>query len=152
MLVYGRMLGLHRGQLVLRDRTSGTETVLADHEVGLGGVGSFWPQVSPNGTRVIYRAITNSPGHYLVSTGGGAAQFLSPIVNFGLATDWSPNGKRVIGECSSPAATNGICEVDVDTSQSRGILKDPQAGELLYPSFSCMAGGWRSCYAGLVAR
>jgi hypothetical protein len=33
-LVYGRMLGIQKGQLILRDRKSGSETVLAEHEAG----------------------------------------------------------------------------------------------------------------------
>jgi Tol biopolymer transport system component len=132
-LVFGRMLGAVRGELVLRDRAAGTETVLAAHDVALLGAGSFFPQVSPDGKRVIYRAFTNPPGIYLVSTDGGASHFLG-LRDFGLASDWSPDGTRVIGECNP--VSNGICQLDPATDKVRGLLKDPQGGELLYPSFS----------------
>jgi Tol biopolymer transport system component len=133
-LVYKRMLGMEKGELVVRDRNRGIETVIAVHQFAIGGIGSLWPQVSPDGTRVIYRAITNPPGHYLVSTGGGPPKFLIAREDFNLASDWFPDGKRVIGECLP--ITDGICELDPEVGKARGILKDPQGGELLYPSFS----------------
>ena len=137
-LVYGRMLGNVHGELVLRERTTGTETVLAANEVALSGAGSFWPQVSPDGKRVVYRAITSLPGGklvsggYLVSTEGGASRLLVSQ-DFTLASDWSPDGTRVIGECSP--FSKGICELNPATGKVHGLLKDPH-GELLYPSFS----------------
>jgi hypothetical protein len=66
------MIGLDTGQLVLRDRSNGSETVIATHGIPIGGAGSIWPQVSPDGTRVIYRAIADPPGHYLGELVGGS--------------------------------------------------------------------------------
>jgi Tol biopolymer transport system component len=134
-LVYRRMTGMVKGNLVLRERSSGTETTIAVHdELPLGGIGSLWPQVSPDGTRVIYRALANPSGHYQVSTTGGASKFVIAITRFNLATDWSPDGKRVIGECAP--TTDGICALDVDVAEVSTLLKDARGGELLYPSYS----------------
>jgi serine/threonine protein kinase len=132
-LVYGRMLGSMHGELVLRDRMKGAQTVLAAHDVGVSGVGSFWPQVSPDGKRIIYRAFTNANRLYLVSTEGGVPRSLD-AAGFSLASDWSPDGTRVIGECAP--LSDGICELDPSTGRVRRLLRDSQAGELLYPSFS----------------
>jgi Tol biopolymer transport system component len=139
ILVYKRMVGLNKGDLVLRDRIGRTETPIAVHEVLMGGVGSLWPQVSPDGSQVVYRAITDTPGHYRVATSGGTPKFVIAATKFGLASDWSGDGRRVIGECA-PAA-DGICEVDLDVGQARVILKDQQGGQLLYPSYS-WDGSW----------
>src|SRR5262249_43176977 len=48
-LVYGRYLGARRGELVMRDRLTGTESVLAVHDIEGRFSGSLWPQVSPDG-------------------------------------------------------------------------------------------------------
>jgi Tol biopolymer transport system component len=148
-LVYGRMLGARRGQLVMRDRMTGVETVLATHEVFGGGAGSFWPQVSPDGTLIIYRAlVTNRPGQYLVSAEGGEPRPVAPGSAFNLAGDWFPDGRRVIGECAPtelglPGAMFGICDLDPATGMVRRLLKAPQGVELLSPSLS-WDGKWVS--------
>jgi hypothetical protein len=134
-LVYRRMTGMNKGNLVLRERSTGTETTIAVHdELQTGGIGSLWPQVSPDGTRVIYRALTNPSGHYQVSTTGGASKFVIAFTRFNLATDWSPDGKEVIGECTP--TTDGICALDVEVGEVRTLLKDAEGGNLLYPSYS----------------
>ena len=134
-LVFGRMLGMVNGQLVLRDRASGTETVLAAHSVILEGAGSFWPQVSPDGRRILYRVLAPPTfGQYLVSADGGTPRFLSASKDFGLASDWSPDGTRALGECQP--VTKGICELDPDDETVRVVLNDPRGGQLLYPSYS----------------
>jgi Tol biopolymer transport system component len=133
-LVFGRMLGMVNGQLVLRDRARGTETVLAAHAVFLEGAGSFWPQVSPDGRRILYRVLAQPPGEYLVSADGGAPRFLAASTDFGLASDWSPDGTHALGECQP--ITKGICELDPDEDKVRVVLTDPQGGQLLYPSYS----------------
>jgi Tol biopolymer transport system component/tRNA A-37 threonylcarbamoyl transferase component Bud32 len=134
-LVFGRMLGMVNGQLVLRDRASGTETVLAAHSVILEGAGSFWPQVSPDGRRILYRVFAPPTfGHYLVSADGGTPRFLSAAKDFGLVSDWSPDGTRVLGECQP--ITKGICELDPDDERVRVVLQEPAGGQLLYPSYS----------------
>jgi Tol biopolymer transport system component len=139
------------GELVLHDRNTRTETVLAAHDVLLSGVGSFWPQISPDGKRVIYRIFTDprgSPhsadafsriaggGIYVIPTEGGAPRLLVPGLDrgFALASDWRPDGERVIGECG--VVSGGICELDPRTGNPHLLLTDPQGGQLLYPSFS----------------
>ena len=133
-LVFGRMIGLEEGQLVLRDRERGTETVLASHKkVRLEGSGSFWPQVSPDGRRVVYRVNSDTTDQYLVSTDGGVPRRLAPSTSFTLSSDWSPDGRRVIGECTP---LGGICELLPDSDAARPLLVDAGGGQLLYPSFS----------------
>jgi len=147
-LVYGRMLGARRGQLVMRDRVTGAETVLATHDVVGGGAGSFWPQVSPDGALIIYRALTIVPGQYLVSTEGGEPRRAVSGSKFNLAGDWFPDGRRVIGECAPTGfglqgAMFGICDLDPATGMVRRLLKAPQGAELLSPSLS-WDGQWVS--------
>jgi hypothetical protein len=133
-LVFGRMLGFEHGQLVLKNRTTGVEVVLAAHSVTLEGKDSFWPQVSPDGKRIVYRALTSRTGQYLVSADGGNTGFLSASAGFWLASDWSPDGTRVIGECLP--VTQGICELNPDSDTVRPLLQDAKGGQLLYPSYS----------------
>jgi Tol biopolymer transport system component len=147
-LVYGRMLGTRRGQLVMRDRMTGADTVLAGHDVALDGAGSFWPQVSPDGTLIIYRALTNPPGQYLVSADGGEPRLAVSLGAFNLASDWFPDGKRVIGECSPvevvrEAAVLGICDLNPASGVVRRLLAATSGVQLLSPSFS-WDGRWVS--------
>jgi Tol biopolymer transport system component len=147
-LVYGRMLGARRGQLVMRDRMTRAETVLATHDVFGGGAGSFWPQVSPDGTLIIYRALTRPAGQYLVSAEGGEPRLAVSGSKFNLAGDWFPDGRRVIGECAPTelglqGAMFGICDLDSATGMVRRLLKAPQGVELLSPSLS-WDGKWVS--------
>jgi Tol biopolymer transport system component len=154
-LVFGRMLGTVHGELVFRDRNTGSETILAAHDVVFRG--SLWPQISPDGKRVIYRIALYTSGSpritppsstvfssfasiglriYLISTEGGAPHLLLQGLDrgFALASDWRPDGERVIGECA--LISSGICELDPATGTPHLLLNDPQGGELLYPSFS----------------
>jgi Tol biopolymer transport system component len=133
-LVYGRMLGTRRGELVVRDRITGTESILAMHDVAMAGHASLWPQVSPDGKQVVYTVYTNQPALYVVSTEGGEPRPLMGIGTFDIASDWSPDGRRVIGECGRP--TTGICDLDPATGTVHTLLKDTQGGELLDASFS----------------
>ena len=140
-LVYGRVLGTEKGQIVLRDRTTGQESVLASHDVAMGGIGSLWPQISPDGSRVIYRAFGSKarPAQFLVQTDGGQPRQLSDLDKFALASDWSRDGRRVLGECG-PLGKMGICELDPASGQARELLRDDKGGELLYPSWSWDGG------------
>jgi Tol biopolymer transport system component len=52
---------------------------------------------------------------------------------FQLGSDWSPDGKRVIGECPGPGA--GICELDPQRKTVRTLLIQGK-DQLLYPSWS----------------
>jgi Tol biopolymer transport system component len=133
-LVFGRMAGADHGQFVLLDRTGGAESVLATHEVATGGVGSFWSQLTPDGTKAIYRVVGKEAGEYVVSTaGGGTRRLTQPGGGFGLASDWSVDGERILGECLP--SQEGICEVDYNTGSVKKVVKDSGA-ELLYPSWS----------------
>ena len=132
-LVFGRMQGAVRGEMVMHDRQTGAETVLATHNLLSEGAGSLWPQISPDGARVVYRAYTDVFGAYIVSAEGGAPRLLAPIKSLNLATDWSPDGKRILGECGTH---NGICQVDPASGAVTMLLKDSGGGLLLYPSYS----------------
>jgi Tol biopolymer transport system component len=131
-LVFGRMLGAEQGQIILRDRERGSEAVLASHQVRGAGGGSFWPQVSPDGARVIYRTQFQGLDHYVVATAGGTPRQI-PRQILTLASDWSHDGRRIIGEC---APLGQICEYLPDKDSGRPILADPSGAQLLYPSFS----------------
>lgn len=135
-LVFGRMLGSERGELVLRDRTRSTDTVLATHDVVTGGAGSFFSHVSPDGKQVAYRANVagTAGGTFIVSTEGGTTRMLNASKAFSLVSDWSPDGTRLIGECRP--TSRGICMVDPVADTAHVALSDPQGGELLYPSYS----------------
>jgi serine/threonine protein kinase len=133
-LIFGRMLGPIRGELVARDRASGAESVLAVHELLSEGAGSLWPQISPEGSQIVYRAYADTFGTYAVSTDGGAPRLWIPLSKLGLATDWSADGKTIIGECTP--RTEGICAADPASGETRVLLKDAKGGLLLYPSFS----------------
>ena len=151
MLVYGRMLGVTHGQLVLLDLETKTETVLAAHDVLVAGFGSFWPQISPDGARIIYRTVSGpssakgigsgsfrlpaSDDIHLVSPNGGVPRLLpvSPP-DFALATDWFADSMRVIGECDPFGG--GICELDLQSGNTHRLLENPLGEQLLYPSLS----------------
>jgi Tol biopolymer transport system component len=136
-LVFGRMQGSEYGQLVLRDPDGGAETVLASHRVKLEGGGSFWPQVSPDGRRVVYRVQEElgSPNMYVVPTDGGTPRGLvaagKPM--FWTPSAWSPDGNDVIGECRPVGA---LCTLDPQSGQVREFLTATTRSELLYPSLS----------------
>ena len=133
-LVFGRMLGPIRGELVMRERSTGAETVLASHELLSEGNGSLWPQISPDALQVVYRAYAATFGTYIVSIEGGAPGLLAPTTRLNLASDWFPDGRQIIGECRP--LSDGICATDPANGATHAILKDNQGGYLLYPSFS----------------
>src|SRR5437667_4994594 len=86
-LVFGRMAGMTKGELVARDVAAGTETVIASHELATGGIGSFWTQVSPDASQAVYRMNPGPAklGHCLVSLTGGAARCLTAGFRVGRA-------------------------------------------------------------------
>jgi Tol biopolymer transport system component/DNA-binding winged helix-turn-helix (wHTH) protein len=152
-LVYGRMRGALHGELVLRDRQTGSETVLAAQGVMLSGFGSFWPQISPDGKRVIYRTLSDATGNtpatsvgtasfqvnarneiHLVSIDGGTPRLLPSPPHFALASDWRPDGTALIGECE--VFSGGICDLDPRTGSVHRLLQGSPGEQLLYPSFS----------------
>jgi Tol biopolymer transport system component len=133
-LVFGRMLGPIRGELVMRDRSTGAESVLASHELVAEGAGSLWPQISPGGTQIVYRAYDTTFATYAISTEGGAPHVLVPTTKLHLGSDWSPDGRRIIGECSP--LVEGICATDPSSGATNPLLKDAKGGYLLYPTFS----------------
>ena len=59
---------------------------------------------------------------------------LVPTTKLHLVSDWSPDGKRVIGECSP--MVDGICATDPSSGATNALLKDAKGGYLLYPTFS----------------
>ena len=95
---------------------------------------SMRAQISPDSTRVIYRANDSQINHFMVSTDGGAPRRLAISAAFSLATDWTRDGKRVIGECLP--FENGICELVPEENRLRIVAHDPNRSQLLYPSFS----------------
>ena len=123
---------MNKGELVSRDNKGG-ETVLATHD-GIFAVGAIWLQVSPDASQVIYRLLgPQVSGHYLIPMSGGTPKFLQSIQQFNLASDWFPDGKRVLGECTPTTA--GICALDLGAGTVTRFLQDQQ-GELLSPSWS----------------
>jgi len=132
-LVFGRMVGLTKGELVARDLTARTETVIASHSVANGGIGSFWNQLSPDGSQVVYKLMPGpSINQCVVSLGGGAPRCQEFQSRFSLASVWRPDGARIVGECGEGA----ICEMDPADWSVRQIVSKPPDTQLLYPSYS----------------
>jgi hypothetical protein len=133
-LIFGRMAGLTKGELVSRELAAGTETVIATHELITGGIGSFWTHVSPDASQAIYRMNSSrgSIGHCLVSLMGGAPECRSLHPRFTLASGWRPDGTGVLGECEDGA----ICELNPADWTVRQIVHKPAGELLLYPSYS----------------
>jgi Tol biopolymer transport system component len=133
-LVFGRVTGLTKGELVARDVASGAETVVASHDVTPGAFGNFWNQLSPDGSQAVYRFVP-APFHInqcVVSLGGGAPRCRETQTQFALASGWRPNGTRIVGECEQGA----ICEMDPADLSVRQLVAKPSDAELLYPSYS----------------
>jgi Tol biopolymer transport system component len=131
-LVFGRNVGLTKGELVARDMASGTETVIASHDSS--GYGNFWSQFSPDASQVVYR-LAYSPvqiNQCLVSLAGGSPRCQETRTRFIVASGWRPDGTRIIGECEQGA----ICEMDPSDWSIRQIVPKPPATELLFPSYS----------------
>jgi Tol biopolymer transport system component len=132
-LVFARMLGTHTGEVVSRDTATGAETILATHE-NIFPVGSIWIQTAPDGSQVTYRVLgPQNSGHYLLSMTGGSPRFLQSIKEFNVASDWFPDGRRILGECTPTSA--GLCALDPVTGSVTKLLRDAK-GELLFPSWS----------------
>jgi Tol biopolymer transport system component len=140
-MVYGRMAGMTKGELVARNVVTGTEMVIASHELMPGGIGSFYTHVSPDASQAVYRTVYRpssmkfgefTVGHCLVSLTGGAPRCLETKAHFWLASGWRPDGSRILGECEMGA----ICEMDPADWSVRQIIQKPAAEELLYPSYS----------------
>jgi Tol biopolymer transport system component len=140
-MVFGRMAGMTKGELVARNVVTGTEMVIASHELMPGGIGSFYTHVSPDASQAVYRTVYRPSsmkfgeftiGHCLVSLMGGAPRCLETQARFWLASGWRPDGSRILGECEMGA----ICEMDPADWSVRQIVQKPAAEELLYPSYS----------------
>jgi hypothetical protein len=133
-LVFARMVGLTRGDLVSRDLASGNETVIASHEVVPGGFGNFWSQLSPDASQVVYKLVPHRlrVTQCLISLGAGAPRCEETKDRFSLASDWKPDGSRIVGECENGA----ICEMNPADFSARQIVGKPPDVELLYPSYS----------------
>ena len=69
-LVFGRMLGMSKCELISRDN-KGRETVLAAHD-DIYATGAIWLQISPDGSQVIYRLLgPRVSGHYQIAAING---------------------------------------------------------------------------------
>jgi predicted Ser/Thr protein kinase len=137
VLVYGRMVSQQSGELVARNLRTGDERVFAAPELLNAGHGSIWPQVSPDAKRVFYRLAPGNRGgeigHFVLHLETGDVKKVAGIEDFQLASDWSADGKRVLGEC--PAPRFGICEVDPESGSVRKVFVHA-SDQLLYPSQS----------------
>jgi Tol biopolymer transport system component len=132
-LVYGRLTSGPGGELVVRKQATGEERVFAEHDLVGVGVGSIWPQVSPDGKQIVYRLVGAQAGHYLLQADSGEVHLIATMEKFQLASDWSPNGKRILGECAGPTA--GICELDPVSGEVKSLMVH-STDQLLYPSWS----------------
>jgi Tol biopolymer transport system component len=133
ILVFGRLSGAAAGELVVRDLAAGGERTIAEHDQLGVSFGSLWPQVAHDGRRVIYRVVGAQGGHFLLTTANLETRRVATMEQFQLGSDWSPDGKFVIGECPGPRA--GICELDPDAQRVKTMLVHPK-DQLLYPSWS----------------
>jgi len=132
-LVYGRQTSGSGGELVVRKLATGEERVFAEHELLGVSVGSIWPQVAPDGKQIIYRLTAAQTGHYLLKSDTGEIRRIATMDRFQLASDWSVDGKRVLGECPPPRL--GICELDPASGDVKPLLIH-STDQLLYPSWS----------------
>jgi len=136
-LVYGRMVSEQSGELVVRNLHSGGERVFAAHELLNAGHGSIWPQVSPDAKQVFYRLAPGErggeSGHFVLHLDTGEVKKVAGLEDFQLGSDWSGDGKRVLGECPPPRF--GICDVDPASGAVRKLFVHPN-DQLLYPSQS----------------
>jgi len=132
-LVYGRLTSNTAGELVIRNLASGDEKVFAEHNLLGVTLGSLWPQISPDGGRIIYRVVGKQGGHYLLRVDSGEVRRVATLEQFQLGSDWSADDQRILGECAGPRM--GICQLDPES----GVVK-PLAvhatDQLLYPSWS----------------
>jgi hypothetical protein len=136
-LAYGRISSMQSGELVVRNLRSGEERVFAAHELLNAGHGSIWPQVSPDGKQVFYRLAPGNKGgetgDFILPLDTGEPRKVAGLDQFQLGSDWSADGKRVLGECPPPKF--GICELDPSSGAVRKMFVH-EADQLLYPSQS----------------
>ncbi|HUA62892.1 MAG TPA: protein kinase [Verrucomicrobiae bacterium] len=141
-LAYGRLASQKGGELAVRNLRTGEERVFAAHELLNAGYGSIWPQVSPDGKQVFYRLAPGQQGgesgHFILRLDTGEARKVAGLTEFQLASDWTADGKRVLGECAPPRF--GICELDPANGTVRKVFVHPK-DQLLYPSQS-RDGNW----------
>jgi hypothetical protein len=99
--------------------------------------GSIWPQVSHNGKDVYYRLAPGvrggESGHFVLHVDTGEVKKVAAIGDFQLGSDWTADGKRILGEC--PAPSFGICDLDPADGTVRKLFVHPR-DQLLYPSQS----------------
>jgi Tol biopolymer transport system component/predicted Ser/Thr protein kinase len=136
-LVYGRLVSEQAGELAVRNIRTGEERVFAAHELLNAGHGSIWPQVSPDGKQVLYRLAPGNrggeTGHFVLDLGTGEVKKVAGLEEFQLGSDWSADGRRVLGECPPPRF--GICDLDPVSGAVRKLFVHP-SDQLLYPSQS----------------
>jgi eukaryotic-like serine/threonine-protein kinase len=133
-LVYGRLTSSTAGELVVKIMDgAGDEKVFAEHDLLNVSIGSIWPQISPDGSRIFYRVVGERGGHYLLRSDTGETRRVATLQQFQLASDWSADGKRILGECAGPRA--GICEIDEESGAVKPLLVHA-TDQLLYPSWS----------------
>jgi Tol biopolymer transport system component len=136
-LVYGRLVSQQSGELVVRNLRSGKERVFAEHELLNVNHGSIWPQVSPDGRHVYYRLAAGGrggeSGHFVLRLDTGEVKKVATIEEFQLGSDWSSDGKRVLGECAGQRV--GICEMAPESGAVRKVFVHT-SDQLLYPSQS----------------
>jgi Tol biopolymer transport system component len=141
-LAYGRLASQKGGELAVRNLRTGEERVFAAHDLLNAGYGSIWPQVAPDGRQVFYRLAPGEPGgesgHFILRVDTGEARKVAGLAEFQLGSDWTADGKRVLGECPAPGF--GICELDPESGAVRKVFVHP-TDQLLYPSQS-WDGNW----------
>ncbi|MBK5292416.1 MAG: serine/threonine-protein kinase [Acidobacteriia bacterium] len=98
----------------IRDLTSGKETQITSSPANEEN-----PRISPDGTRISYRIVTNNQqtGFVIPATGGLARQFVQGCNLF----PWAQDSRQML------CAVQGLLLVDVDSGQKRRLL-DQDAG------------------------
>ncbi|HXS96866.1 MAG TPA: protein kinase [Candidatus Limnocylindrales bacterium] len=131
-LIYGRLTAGTSGELVVRNLETHQNRIFAAHDLLTASVGSLWPQMSPDGKQIVYRLVGKDGGHYLLTLATGEVKRIAAPDRLQLASDWSPDGKRILGECPPP--NFGICELD-PASGAVTTLAAHSSDQLLYPSW-----------------
>ena len=133
LLAFGRLTANDAGELVVRNLATGSERVFAEHQLLNAFLGSLWPQVSPDGGSIAYRVVGKSGGIYLLTLASGELRRVAPLEQFQLPSDWSPDSRRILGECPPPRF--GVCELEAASGKVSTLVIHPK-DELLYPSWS----------------
>jgi serine/threonine protein kinase len=136
-LAYGRLVSQQGGELAVRNLRTGDERVFAAHERVNAAYGSIWPQVSPDGKQVYYRLAPGNQGgeagHFILNLKTAEMKKVAGMEQFQLGSDWSANGKAVLGECATPRL--GICDLDPTSGAVRKLFVH-DIDQLVYPSES----------------